>query len=1023
MTASVPATEAFIGFQLAQMSARNEHHEFEAVAVRIARRRISSNILLATGPVSGGGDQKRDGESYFTRVPEELPYSAGFAATVTAQAVVVACTTQKDGVVGKVRADLAGICAADAAPVERVAYFSVHNISAAAKHELQRHARKDRNVELDIFCGDDLSTILAEPDLVWVAVHYLDLPTSMVPEPEDESSPEWYSELLNALRITKGPAALTLGELGIVSGGIRYATWDPLANADLPEWIDYMSAFLDGTTCTIESEVAFRAAYEIAVARLRGTGTLIGAEDLIRNAHAYALGADSPSILEDASVLASYWGGAWMRGLTTAAAAEITESVAKLKEHTLHCLNETDPSTHPVRAASLTSTMAFLFMIPDWSKVTQDHDPTVESKTGQPRFRGESVEIDTSFLAGRDDLDLRQAMVYLRRLVDLLPLARPFPVGTVAKVFQIFAPALIDDPDYVAVRDGLDEATEAVEGESARAERYRDRAMKLAGAGRPLDALNELHQAKIFWWHGDTFKGAALVMRYIAKIYSELNLMYAAKQYSCAAAAMAITNPDQDITQVAAGALLETASYMQAAGCWADAAAFANIAVLARHSLLPNAFDYDEHPELEHLEGNVAIELAFTRKYWPELEPLFMSGLAETGWAEGVSELAEMLGQSIVWTEEDFQAIAREQFSGPIFGDVGSARTMDFRALGSRWTLTCHNDRETVLATEAICAALQVVLADICQHQPVLADAWVRINVKIRGDESATPVVEIDDQGPHVMVEVEFPRAGTDDDQRQRDLLTVAMMLIDAVHTRPSRELAQYMDSMFAAGLPNKIAPGRPYEDAAGLLTEEHYVRCAAASSPKSSGAFEPSEALTLAHPTSTGAGYDADASLERIRDLYEHLPRILAVTFPRLLKDTGCRARLAQLRSAGWLDWQILQVIHNVVMNWRLEMAGLNVWPVDKKKASEIARQVEDEASPEFPLERIRDQDLTLDIDLYMAAVSQRWKLQMPTRSIAPGSLRELLVRRYRFAVDDVDHLDIFECVGEEGSIIQLIS
>lgn len=48
--------ERFIAFQLGELASRNEHHAFERIATRIARQRISSNILLVNGPVSARGD-------------------------------------------------------------------------------------------------------------------------------------------------------------------------------------------------------------------------------------------------------------------------------------------------------------------------------------------------------------------------------------------------------------------------------------------------------------------------------------------------------------------------------------------------------------------------------------------------------------------------------------------------------------------------------------------------------------------------------------------------------------------------------------------------------------------------------------------------------------------------------------------------------------------------------------------------------------------------------------------------------
>lgn len=188
MAEPIPEAEAFIGYKLTEMASRNEHHEFEEIATRIARKRISSNILIANGPVSAGGDQQRDAESYATRIPEELPHSAGFSASASTKPTVIACTVQQPPLKAKVLADLAGICAEDADPVEHIAFFSVHSIPAAAIHDLKKTARDDYGITLDIFSGRAISTLLAEPDLVWVAQQYLDLPSSMIPPLDEEES-------------------------------------------------------------------------------------------------------------------------------------------------------------------------------------------------------------------------------------------------------------------------------------------------------------------------------------------------------------------------------------------------------------------------------------------------------------------------------------------------------------------------------------------------------------------------------------------------------------------------------------------------------------------------------------------------------------------------------------------------------------------------------------------------------------------------------------------------------------------
>jgi hypothetical protein len=1001
------------------MSARNEHHRFEEIAVRIARRRIGSNILLATGPVSAGGDQKRDAESYYTRIPAELPHATVMAAPASMEPIVIACTTQDRGLTAKVLADVKGICSANAAPVKRVAFFSVHTIPVATVHDLQKIAREEYSVDLDVFSGDQIATLLAEPDLIWLAVHYLELPSHMVPDPEGESAPEWYRDLLARLRTSRGPEAITPGIQGEVTRGLRFATWDPATNADLPEWLDFMAEFLGDGGDGSDTEVSFRACYEMAVARLRGTGSIAGVEDLFRRALAYAYSVDAPAVLDDASALVSYWGASWASGLATAEVSEISAVASRLRKHTLQALASTDPVSYPVRAASLTATMAFLYMVPDWAQIAEKYGaPEPIEIDPAAGVRHDMNAIDTSPLADREDVDLAQAMNYLRKLVDLLPKARAFPIETIAELFQFFTPAVLKHPDYKAVRDGLDSAVVDVQGESARAERSRDRAVALIKASQPLEALAELHEAKLAWFRGDTMYGAILVMRFIAQTYAELGLMYAAKLYSCTAASLAFTNSDADIKMQSAKALLETMQHSQHAGCWMDAAALGHVAVFARHALLPAPFDYDD-PEFARTEFNAAMELTAIRKYWPPLEGTFNAALGTSGWDDLIRADADEIADSVTWSEVEFQHLASEQFAGPIFGDLGSARLIDFYALGVRWVLTFSNDRTTVLAAEAFCAALQVTLAEIARLEPVLINGTVNADIQViaGADESAYDCV-IEDEGPDIAAHVTIADQAQDYLQRSIALLAPVMVLLGSVHARPPQELTNLLDPLFAGGLPNKIAIGRPYEDAAGMLNEEHYAACAAAERPPSSASFTPGQPDALAPATSFGSGYDRDEALQAITERYETASTTMANTVARLAADPRYPALIIDLRAKGWLDWQILMAIWNLVGNWRMRNARLSPATITKQQMLDLMTQPEDEHSPQIPLDDIFSPDFSFFLDLQIMTVAQRWHLHPATRTLASDHMRELLVRRYGYAENDVPHVDLLDCLNTEGRL-----
>lgn len=1023
MTEVVPETEAFIQFRLQEMAGRNEHHKFEEIATRIARKRISANILIATGPVGAGGDQQRDAESYTTHIPDELPYSSGFSASASKAPVAIACTVQKDRLKAKVLADLAGICDESAAPVAHVAFFSVHSIAAAVTHELQRTARDRYGITLDVFSGPDIATILAEPDLVWIARHYLELPSSLVPSPDADPGPQWYVDLLDSLRRNGGPAALTPATQGEVIRGLRFATWDDDAAADLPEWLAFMEAFLADRHGGDDTELTFRACYEIAVATFRGLGAAAGVEGLIRRAVDFACRSGHPNVLDDAVTLVSYWGVMWGSGVGRADTSEIAGAQARLRVRVTEMLEDTDPSTHPVGAATLNGTLAVLCLLPDWERIEQDRGrPPAVDVAAHARVAFDEVEVDPAALSDGHMLDLDTAMQSLDRLVDLLPRARPYSARQLARVFTMFAPIVSPRPSYLKIRDGLDSATAAVEGDAATAERCRDRGMAFIKADKPLEALRELHNAKVNWFNGDTMYGAVLTIRFLGELYARLGLMFAAKMYSCAAAALAVTNSDLDVKSHVPRALLEVAGHAQRSGCWVDAAGITEVALLARAQFTADPFDFDKHPELVEHEANAALELAAIRTYWPELESLIEAAHDTTDWFEHLLELVELPGSEFDLSEEDFQQRAREQFAGPVLGDVGPTRLIDFQALGVRWMLRFVNDQPTVLAAEALCAALQVLLADIALLHPVILKSTVHVDVDVvSGASKDVDNIDIDDTKPEIRARATLSDSVDDLEARALSMTAMCYQLLHAIHARPPEDLQSLLEPLFKGGLPHKLTIGRPYEESADLLGDDHYARCAAATRPASSDTYRPHETEPLAPSMAPGPGYDRPSSLQLIRERYEVATEALRHTLPRLLTDETGRQTLVRLREAGWLDWQILVILLNVAMNWRMQQAGLSPGVGDPSQVFRLATEPETPESA-VPLEVFADDVIEMHTYMQAVTVAQRWNLRGRSEARGDEAMRDLLTRRYQYAVDDIPHRDLLDCLDADGNLLPLV-
>lgn len=1026
MAEPIPQAESYIGWRLADLSERNEHHAFEDIATRIARKRISANILVATGPVAAGGDQGRDAESYTTRIPDELPHSAGFSASASTSPVVVACTVQRNGLKQKVLDDVASICRDDAAEVDLIAFFSVHPIPEAAVHELQQTVRDQHDVKLEVFSGMKVATLLAEPDLIWVARHYLELPSELEPEPDGEAAPEWYAELLENLRRNHGPAAMTPATQGEVTRGLRHATWDANTNADLPEWLDFMGVFLDDAAPADEgggdTDLVFRACYEMSVARFRGMGVAAGIEALVRRAVDFACGSHRPDILDDASTLVSYWGVMWVTGVGRSTPSEIAAADERLRAHLVSELDATDRDANPVRACTLLGTLASLHLHPKWERAEASGgspEPVEVAAHAGVKFTDDA---DTSFLTGSGLVDFDEAMAYLGELADLLPAARPYSAGSLSRVVNLFTPALVGHPGYAKVRDALDTSLSAVDGDASIANKARKRGMALYKAGQPLQALHELHNAKVRWFHGPTMYGSVMTMRFIGNIYNELGLTYAAKMYACCAAAVAHLNPDEDVKTHLPKALMEAAQFTQHAGCWVDSAALTEIALHTQDRIATDPFDFDKHPDLATLNENELRTAGLTRAFWPQLEHLIAAEHESSGWYQIIDEQLSDPENKVPFAEPEFMDLAADQFAGPILGDLGLTRVIDFKALGTRWVFTFKNDRTTVLTAEGFVAAFQVLLADVVRHDPVLVATTVRSHITVLdGAPASANDVQTDEQPAESRLTIRLSNDTSNFEESAVLRTAVAFQLLQAVHAGPQEDLTKLTDDLFREGLANKVIVGRPYEDAADLIPPAHYTRCSVASRPAVLESYEPRENEHLAASSSDGPEYDHELSLARIRERYEAVQKSWHLTLAELLADHRGRAAITRLRGEGWLDWQILTAIANIGLMLRLTEANIDPEGTGGDELRTVMNEVQTADEPRPPVDVILAR-----LDQFLVAqlvnIGNGWSVHSPTALLQVGVMRDLLERRYHYADDDVDHRDPLASLVEDGTLLPFI-
>ena len=149
-----------IRFALANLSASNGQFVFERVCLELARVTVSPSVMPATGPVSAGGDQGRDFETFPSRVPGRAGPEAVRAGIGRDDEVTFACTLQKQGISAKVAADVERVLGSGRRP-DWIVVFCEVNVPVAKRHAIQDRLAQSRGARVVIFDGDTIADLLA----------------------------------------------------------------------------------------------------------------------------------------------------------------------------------------------------------------------------------------------------------------------------------------------------------------------------------------------------------------------------------------------------------------------------------------------------------------------------------------------------------------------------------------------------------------------------------------------------------------------------------------------------------------------------------------------------------------------------------------------------------------------------------------------------------------------------------------------------------------------------------------------
>lgn len=1010
--ASPTELERRIRFGLDTLAETNSHHDFETISLGLARKRVASNFMPATGPVAAGGDQGRDAESYWTNLKAEHAPTSLFSAGATDENVVLACTTQQADVPSKIRADLQSICRRGE-PVDRVVYFTLTPVPVAKRHKLQEHARADHGLTLDIWDVLAISKELAEHDLYYLAIDYLHLPADLAPErPVSAASlPEWYEKDLARWRAKPLPAS-TIGELIDLRDGLRRASTDAELASDLPEWLSFAETLCKDAD---SAEVALRARFEIGWATMRGTGSLRPADRHMREFFSLVPESiDDPGILRDATMLLDLGYGALLRHVTEISRSELESwHLALVEKIDTQIAAEPYPNTRAI-LLSLEAYLALHQKYPSDLLPEEGELPSFSATRATVRVHGRPAD-----MVGIELIDVNKGMNALRSLVEMLGDTPLFPVGDTASIFGLYTAQLADHPYYEFVRDGLDAAVERVEGEGARGSRAIDRAFQFHNDGRLLDALHEIHTAKINWWHGDTIEGGIDMLLLAARIYYQLNLPHAAKQHALAAAIAAKSTNNPALSHYIANGLLVAATCDHHAGQSLTATHTFYIGLLAQNEYLENPMDFDLHPALMNMLQDQCHIFRAAHSVRPTLVPELESILEPTGIMPAITAMLEAVSSVPRTAETEIAEVTARSGMGRLFSDAASTREYRWHALGLTWSVQCPNERVSVLVTERFLAAAQIAIADFARQDPHFIRGTLEIEIRADALDGQGGVNTVERTSPNGWKLHLTPAASCDPEALHLETMGAVLHFLVTQSLLPQQAFSDQMDTVFSNGLMHKSAIVRPYDELADFITTEQYGTMSGYSElpvgvDSKFDLANPSSSLQW--PKTLASTYEANRPkiLENIAYRYQTLPAVIGPTLPALLREPQFARIAKHLQSEGWLDWHLLIAIANVVINHRASSRGLTLTremtEAQRNEFLTLAKTPALATDPILPANTFDEE--TLQFHLASAATAGLATLGLTINSgpVPSEAVLEFLGERYRYWDDDTPHDELFE-------------
>lgn len=955
---------SYIRFQLSQLGSRNGHHEFEHLARYLARARVSSNILPATGPVSAGGDGGRDFETFKTYNDIPLTPDSSFHRLSSGEREIsFACSLQKK-IIPKIRKELQTTKAFG--KYEHMVFFCEENIPVARRQKLQAEAEQ-LGISLDIFDGTAIAEMLSDRDTVWIAQLYLQIPSHLMPTSID--SPGWYQELA-AKWVNRTPLPFSYSDFSELKLGVRHSTFHESARSDLQMWIEKLHAYRAPPSFR---ELQRWAGYEIIVATFRGRANFEGLDALV---HDYFSDLETHlgiGDLVDAINLRNYLVGAKGMKLYPASSPELNEVEGRLVTILESGLVD---APGPGRRAELFRLLGLLYL------------STVKER--QPSF------VTAAGCWGR--------------MLDEVEKTKFFPLDEFYNNYTKLLDLLNNPPELAELAPRLDDLMALRSGSKDVGGNVEKRGDSYEGRDDLLAALKEYQRARKYLFDGGDESAVIRVVLKMAHCFRSLGLVYAAKYYALSAAWMSANPSRPNLRKLLPNALLAVSEMEYSGGNFVG---FAHYAHLSRAAELMHG-TVEQPSQIAENIGHIYGLLGFLKRKSPTLYENIRPGFSN--WPSDIfGDIFEISSGPGFWNEGTIDEITSKVSAMLVdrpWGDLSENRDVRWNALGVSWSCCFKNDYATVVVAEKFIAKIQLALSAIAIEKAdlLLIPTVFKLSFSASDAVKKIKITEIKFESGAWSIVIVAP---TTNDATELDRNQLSMFLTHIMGRFSLFNTTEFLSrskTWFKTALEIGFS-FRPYEEVFAEFTPrgtfiDKIDLCSEAPFEFSGIGIEFNSIPPFSGPSPS---YDRDGLLKRIDDRYSATIPNLQYTAYNLLKDPAAADFFKALHAEGMKDWYLLCILSTAAMNVRCaDRLNSEITPEIVDQMREISLQIETPESALLP------QDFKMEhLKLYEMAFAP---LLLSSLSLNPDPellqdpvTLEVVKDRFNLRVDDVEHTNVF--------------